>query len=145
MPTERTEKGQAISPAGRTATAKKRLRRFIDAAKQRGDLDAWRRGRAMLGYIDGRRVIELAAALDVTRGAIDRWLQWYEAEAVEGLVTGKPPGAAPRLTDLSETGSAGSSRSAHMQPAIPAACGLRGRGIAASAWPRATRYQTREL
>lgn len=100
MITERTKKGQAISPAGRTATAKKKLRRFTDAAKQRGDLEAWRRGRAVLGYIDGRRVIEMAAELDVTRGAINRWLQWYEADGVEGLVTGKPPGAAPRLTDF---------------------------------------------
>ena len=100
MITERTKKGQAISPAGRTATAKKKLRRFTDAAKQRGDLEAWRRGRAVLGYIDGRRVIEMAAELDVTRGAINRWLQWYEADGVEGLVTGKPPGAAPRLSDF---------------------------------------------
>ena len=50
------------------ARAKKKLRRFTDAAKQRGDLDAWRRGRAVLGYISGRRVVELAAELDVTRG-----------------------------------------------------------------------------
>jgi transposase len=63
-------------------------------------LESWRRGKAVLGYIDGRRVIELAAELDVTRGAINRWLQWYEAEGVDGLVTGKPPGAAPRLTDF---------------------------------------------
>lgn len=64
MITERTKKGQAISPAGRTATAKKKLRRFTDAAKQRGDLEAWRRGRAVLGYIDGRKVIEMATRLD---------------------------------------------------------------------------------
>ena len=97
---ERAKKGEAISPAGRTATAKKKLRRFTGAAKRRGDLESWRRGKAVLGDIDGRRVIELAAELDVTRGAINRWLQWYEAEGVEGLVTGKPPGAAPRLTDF---------------------------------------------
>lgn len=96
----RAKTGEAISSAGRTPAAKKKLRRFTDAAKQRGDLDAWRRGRAVFGYIDGRRVVELAAELDVTRGAINRWLQWYEAEGVEGLVTGKPPGASPRLTDF---------------------------------------------
>lgn len=97
---ERAKKGEAISPAGRTATAKKKLRRFTDAAKRRKDLEAWRRGRAVLGYIAGRRVIELAAELDVTRGAINRWLQWYEAQGVKGLVTGKAPGATPRLTDF---------------------------------------------
>jgi len=42
-------------------------------------------------------VIELAAELDVTRGAINRWLQWYEAMGVAGLVTGKAPGPAPKL------------------------------------------------
>lgn len=47
----RAKKGEAISPKGRTATARKKLRRFTDAAKQRGDLEAWRRGRAVLGYI----------------------------------------------------------------------------------------------
>ncbi len=96
----RARNGEAISPLGRRATAKKKLRRFTDAAKQRGDLEAWRRGRAVLGYIAGRRVIELAVELDVTRGAINRWLQWYEADGVEALVTGKAPGAAPRLTDF---------------------------------------------
>lgn len=96
----RAKTGEAISPQGRTATARKKLRRFTDAAKQRGDLDAWRRGRAVLGYISGRRVVELAAELDVTRGAINRWLQWYESDGVEGLVTGKAPGPAPRLTEF---------------------------------------------
>lgn len=95
----RAKNGEAISPAGRTAAAKKQLRRFTDAAKKRGDLEAWRRGRAVLGYIDGRRVIEMATDLDVTRGAINRWLQWYESMGVEGLVTGKAPGPAPKLTD----------------------------------------------
>ena len=51
----------------------------------------------MLGYIDGRRVIELAAELDVSRGAVNRWLQWYEVMGVGGLLTGKPPGPAPKL------------------------------------------------
>ena len=68
----RAKNGEAISPDGRTAAAKKKLRRFTDAAKKRGDLSAWRRGRAVLGYIDGRRVVELATELDVTRGAINR-------------------------------------------------------------------------
>lgn len=97
---KRTKKGEAISASGRTATARKGLRRFIAAANQRGDLDTWRRGRAVLGYIEGRRVIEMAKELDVTRGAINRWLGWYEAEGVAGLVTGKAPGAAPKLTDF---------------------------------------------
>lgn len=95
----RSKTGEAISASRRTATARKRLRRFIRAAEKRSDLAAWRRGRAVLGYIEGRRVIELASELDVTRGSINRWLQWYEAVGLDGLVTGKAPGAAPRLTE----------------------------------------------
>lgn len=95
----RAKNGEAISPQGRTAAARRKLRRFIDAAKKRGDLDCWRRGRAVLGYISGRRVIEMAAWLDVTRGSINRWLQWYEADGVEGLVTGKAPGPAAKLDE----------------------------------------------
>jgi hypothetical protein len=37
----RSKTGQAISPEFRTPTARKKLRRFIAAAKQRGDLGAW--------------------------------------------------------------------------------------------------------
>ena len=29
----------------------------------------------------------MAAELDVTRGSINRWLQWYEADGIEGLVS----------------------------------------------------------
>jgi transposase len=94
----RSKTGEAITRAGRTAAAQKKLRDFIASAEKRSDLAAWRRGRAILGYIEGRRVIELASELDVTRGSINRWLQWYEAAGVEGLITGKPPGAAPKLT-----------------------------------------------
>jgi transposase len=95
----RSKTGEAISPARRTPTARKMLRRFIDAANQRSDLAAWKRGRAVLGYITGTSVIALAAQLDVTRGAINRWLQWYEALGVEGLVTRTPPGPPSRLSD----------------------------------------------
>src|SRR5437868_5474091 len=72
---------------------------FIADAKKSGDLDAWRRGRAALGYIEGRRVVELAAELDVTRGSINRWLQWYEAQGIEGLATRVPPGPSLKLSD----------------------------------------------
>jgi len=95
----RARTGEAISPGRRTARAQKELRRFVAAAKARGDLDAWRRGRALLGYIAGRRVVELAAELDVTRGSVNRWLQWFEALGVDGLVTGKAPGPEPKLSE----------------------------------------------
>lgn len=94
----RSKTGEAISASGRTPSARKKLRRFIAAADARSDLDAWRRGRAVLGYIEGQRVIELAAQLDVSRGSVNRYLQWYEAMGVDGLLTGTAPGRAPLLT-----------------------------------------------
>jgi transposase len=94
----RSKTGEAISSARRTPAALKQLRRFIDAAEKRGDLDCWRRGRAVLGYLEERRVVDLAAEVGVTRGSVNRWLQWYQALGIEGLVTGVPPGAAPKLS-----------------------------------------------
>ena len=93
----RAKNGEAISAKGRSSAALKKLKRFIEERAKAGDLDEWRRGKAVLGYIEGRRVIELAAELDVTRGSINRWLQWYEAMGTDGLVTATPPGAAPKL------------------------------------------------
>lgn len=95
----RARTGEAISAKRRTPTARRNLRRFIKAAEGRGDLDCWRRGRAVLGYIEGRRAVDLAAEADVTRGSVNRWLQWYEAAGIEGLLTGVSPGAAPRLSE----------------------------------------------
>lgn len=98
----RSKTGEAIGPRGRSASGRRNLRRFIREAEKRGDLDQWRRGRAVLGYIEGRRVVELATEAGVTRGSVNRWLQWYEAMGVEGLVTGKPPGPAPKMTEAQQ-------------------------------------------
>jgi transposase len=95
----RSPNGQAISSARRTRAAQRRLAAFLRKAKTHGDLNAWRRAKAVLGYIKGKRVIAMAEELDVTRGSINRWLQWYEADGIEGLVPKKPPGGPPRLTD----------------------------------------------
>jgi transposase len=94
----RSKTGEAISQKGRFPSARKKLRRFIHAAEKADDLGRWRRGRAVLGYIEGRRVEEMAGELGVDRSSINRWLQWYEGMGVEGLVTGHAPGRAPRLT-----------------------------------------------
>lgn len=94
----RSRDGEAISARRRSPSARKKLRRFIRARASAKDLDGWRRGRAILGYIDKRRVVDLAAECDVTRGSVNRWLQWYEAMGVEGLLTGKPPGPTPKLS-----------------------------------------------
>ena len=102
MPTAyrtRAKTGQAVGAAGRTRAARRRLVRFIEKRRKANDLDAWRRGRAVLGYVEGRRVVELAAEADVTRGSVNRWLQRYEWEGVEGLLTSLPPGRQRKLTD----------------------------------------------
>jgi transposase len=99
----RARTGEAISASRRTPAARRKLLRFIEAAEKRGDLDCWRRGRAVLGYLDKRRVIELAEEAGVTRGSVNRWLQWYEALGIDGLLTGVAPGAAPRLTESQRT------------------------------------------
>lgn len=98
----RAKKGEAIGPKGRSPSSRRNLRRFIREAEKQGDLAKWRRGRAVLGYIQGRRVVELAAEAGVTRGSVNRWLQWYDALGIEGLLTGKPPGPAPKLTEAQQ-------------------------------------------
>jgi transposase len=95
----RSKTGEAIGAKWRTPTAQEKLRQFIDAAERGGELDCWRRGRAVLGYLQERRVVDLAAEAGVTRGSVNRWLQWYEAMGLEGLRTGIRPGAAPRLSE----------------------------------------------
>ena len=93
----RAKTGEAISEVRRTRAAQRELWALRDDAKSRGDLATWRRAKAVLGYIKGKSVISLAETLDVTRGAINRWLQWYDAEGVEGLCTLPRPGRAPKL------------------------------------------------
>jgi transposase len=95
----RSKTGEAIGVARRTPTARKKLRRFIRVAEKGSDLAVWRRGRAVLGYIEGTPVIELAEQLGVTRGSINRWLQWYESAGLAGLLTGKAPGSPCRLSE----------------------------------------------
>ena len=95
----RSRNGEAIGARRRSPSACKKLRGFIRKRKLANDLNAWRRGLAVLGYIEGRRVVDLAIDYDVTRGSVNRWLQWYEAMGVEGLYTGKAPGSAQKLNE----------------------------------------------
>jgi transposase len=94
----RSKTGEAISATRRSLSSRKTLARFIARAKKRGDLDEWRRGRAILGYLDGQRVIELAAQLDVTRGSVNRWIGWYDKVGMPGIRTRVAPGLPPKLS-----------------------------------------------
>jgi transposase len=94
----RAPNGQAIGPRRRTPAARRRLAKFLTEAKASDDLSAWRRAKAVLGYIEGQTVLYLSGVLDITRGSINRWLQWYEADGIEGLCSKKAAGRTPRLT-----------------------------------------------
>ena len=94
----RSKKGQAIRPERKTPKDMKALRALLDGAKRAKDLETWRRAKAILGYIGGIPVIALSEKLDVTRGSINRWLQWYDAAGVEGLRPKKSPGGMPKLS-----------------------------------------------
>jgi transposase len=95
----RTKTGQAISRARRRPAQLKQLDAFILESQLKNNLDEWRRGRAVRAYIDGTRVVDIAANLDVTRGSVNRWLQWYDADHVEGLRNTIAEGPAPKLDD----------------------------------------------
>lgn len=95
----RSKTGEAISAKRRSRTSRSALARFIVRAKKNGNLDEWRRGRAILGYIEGKRVVDLAEQLDVTRGSVNRWLGWYEKLGIPGIRTWAAPGATPKLSD----------------------------------------------
>jgi transposase len=84
---------------GRSLSARKALRKFVREREKAGELDEWRRGKAIVGSIEGERVVDLAAQLDVTLGSGNRWLQWYNAMGIEGLRTASPPGPSPKLNE----------------------------------------------
>lgn len=94
----RSKTGQAISAKRRTAEELDRLDELVNEAEKAGDLATWKRARAVRGYVDGEKVAEIHKALRVRRGTVNQWLRWYEVMGAEGLRTGKPPGAAPRLS-----------------------------------------------
>jgi len=94
----RSQNGEAIRPARRTRAERGRLRVLLARSKKAGDLHTWRRAKAVLGYLHGGRVIEIAEQLEVTRGSVNRWLQWFDAQGTEGLKPRKAPGPQPRLS-----------------------------------------------
>jgi len=96
----RAKNGEAISSARRNRAELARLRKLFWEAKKAGDLATWRRAKAVMSYLAKKSVISLASDLDVTRGSINRWLQWFEALGTDGLRTGKAPGNAPKVSEV---------------------------------------------
>jgi transposase len=95
----RARNGQAISTERASRRELRALRKLQQEAKRDGDLPTWRRATAVLGYLDGVSVIQQAAQLDVTRGSVNRWLQWFEAAGTEGLRPRERLGGEARLSD----------------------------------------------
>ena len=95
----RSKVDTAIRPSRRTRAAVRELRLLVQRSHRKGDLSTWRRAKAVLDYIRGKRVVELADTMDVTRGSVNRWIGWYDAQGTEGLQPRKAPGPPPRLTE----------------------------------------------
>jgi transposase len=95
----KTKTGHAIRRSRRRGAQLKQLDQFIAQALVKNDLGEWRRGKAVRAYIDGRPVIRIATDFGVTRGSVNRWLQWYDADHVEGLRTTVAEGPAPKLNE----------------------------------------------
>ena len=96
----RARNGKAIRKARRKRPEVRRLIRLLRKAEKTKDLNVWRRAKAVLGYIDGIGVKALSEQLNVTRGAINRWNQWFDAAGAEGLESRKPTGAPARLSEV---------------------------------------------
>lgn len=94
----RAKNGEAIRPERRNRKERARLQRLLATAEKASDLKTWRRAKAVLGYLAGMRVVNLADELGVTRGSVNRWLQWFDAQGTEGLKPRIAPGAPSRLS-----------------------------------------------
>jgi transposase len=95
----RAQPGHAIRRARRRGRQLRALDVFIAEAQLKNDLGEWRRGRAVRAYIEGRKVTAIAVECGVTRGSVNRWLQWYDDDHVEGLRTRIAEGPPPKLTE----------------------------------------------
>lgn len=98
----RARNGQAISAERASRHELRALRKLQKEAKRNGDLPTWRRATAVLGYLNGVSVIQQATQLDVTRGSVNRWLQWFEAAGTEGLRPRERLGGEARLSDAQQ-------------------------------------------
>jgi transposase len=89
--------GEAIQAKWTTRRELAKLRALIVKAKKQGDLRTWRRGKAVRDYINGKKVLVIAAELEVVRASVNQWLRWYDTAGTEALQPRKAPGPAPRL------------------------------------------------
>lgn len=93
----RAKSGQAIRPHRRRGAELAKLKALLKETEKSGDLATWKRAKAVLGYIEGRKVIALKDEVGVDRSAVNKWLRWYDVAGADGLRTKKAPGPTPRL------------------------------------------------
>lgn len=93
----RSKNGQAVRGQRRSRAERRRLQRFLREAERRKDLATWRRAKAVLDYLGGKRVITLSENLGVARSSINRWLIWFQAQGTDGLRTKVQAGGMARL------------------------------------------------
>ena len=79
----RSKTGEAIPAEQRTAASIAELERFRDECRAHGDLWEWLRARAVLGYVGGQRVVDLAVRLEVGRSTVNGWLRRYARRGVD--------------------------------------------------------------
>ena len=96
----RSKNGQAIREERRVGADRVALEKLLVDSKAAGDLATWRRARAVLRYLDGKKVIALCEEMDVCRASINGWLSAFDSLGAQGLLTRKAPGPAPKLTQV---------------------------------------------
>ena len=79
-------------------------------AKRSRDPDQTRRLLALAAIYDGASRTEAAQIGCVTLQIVRDWVLRFNAHGPEGLLTGRAPGAPPRLNDAAPTGPAGHRR-----------------------------------
>src|SRR5688500_18262001 len=71
---EPAQSGKAIQAKWTTRHELAALRALIVKAKKQGDLRRWRRAKAVRAYINGKKVLAIAAELEVVRASVNQWL-----------------------------------------------------------------------
>jgi transposase len=88
------------SPPKRTnLSARKRIAQVVERSAKQGDLQTWRRARAVLSCIEGRTGASIAKELGCDRSAVSRWFAAYVQKGIPALTPAKAPGPRTRLSD----------------------------------------------
>lgn len=95
----RAKTGEAILAERCTPEDIHNLKDFLKSAKRKKHRDEVLRFEAVLGYIDGERVRDIAERAKGTRSMVNKWLRWYAVGGAEALLTQPRTGAPGKLTD----------------------------------------------